>query len=95
MVTRLPCWRLSIGFGAVADGVDDEGVLRLFGEADAVVADAKAELFGIALQLLDVSFAGLGEAVESGKNPHGVGAADIGAGWGRPVDQLHGLRVSP
>jgi hypothetical protein len=38
--TRLPCWRLSVGFGAVADWVDDEGVLRLFGEADAVVADA-------------------------------------------------------
>ena len=76
----------------MADGVDDEGVLRLFGEADAVVADAEAEFFGVALQLLDVALAGLGEAVEGGENPHGVGAvdaADIGAGGGRPVDQLH------
>jgi hypothetical protein len=83
-VTRLPCWRLSIGFGAVADGVDDEGVVGFFGEADAVVADAEAKLFGVALELLDVALAGLGEAVESGENPHGVGAvdaADIGA-WG-------------
>ena len=48
----------------MADGVDDVGVVRFFGEADAVVTDAKTELFGIALQLLDVSLAGLGEAVE-------------------------------
>jgi hypothetical protein len=89
------CSRLAVGFGAVADGVDDEGVLRFFGEADAVVADAEAKLFGVALQLLDVAFSGLGEAVEGGENAHGGGAvdaADIGAGRGRPVDQLHVFR---
>ena len=53
-MTRLPCWRLAVGFGAVADGVDDEGVVGFFGEADAVVADAEAKLFGVALELLDV-----------------------------------------
>ena len=30
------CSRLAVGFGAVAHGVDDEGVVRLFGEADAI-----------------------------------------------------------
>ena len=83
---------LAVGFGAMPYGVDDEGVLGLFGEADAVVADAEPKLFGVALQLLDVALAGLGEAVERGENPHGVGAVDapdIGAGRGRPVDQLH------
>jgi hypothetical protein len=82
----------------VPDGVDDESVVGFFGEADAVVSDAEAKLFGVALQLLDVALAGLGEAVEGGQNPHGVGAvdaADIGAGWGRPVDQLHGFQVIP
>ena len=41
---------LAVGFGAVADGVNDEGVLRLFGEADAVVSDAEPELFGVAFK---------------------------------------------
>jgi hypothetical protein len=81
----------------VADGVNDEAVVGFFGKADAVVSDAEAEFFGIALELLDVSLAGLGEAVEGGENPHSVGAvdaADIGAGGWRPVDQLHAFRVS-
>ena len=89
---------LAVGSGAVADGVNDEGVVRLFGEADAVVSDAEPEFFGVALELLDIALAGLGEAVQGGKNPHGVGAvdaADIGAGRGRPVDQLHAFLVIP
>ena len=56
--------------------MDDEGVVGLFGEADAVVSDAEAKLFGVALELLDIALAGLGEAVEGGENPHGVGAVD-------------------
>ena len=65
--------------------MDDEGVVGFFGEAEAVVADAEPQLFGVALQLLDVALASLGEAVQGGQNPHGVGAvdaADIGAGRG-------------
>ena len=38
------CSRLAVGFGAAADGVDDEGVLGFFGEADAVVSDAEPDL---------------------------------------------------
>ena len=45
----------AVGFGAVPDRVVDEGVLRFFGEADAVVSDVEAELLGVALHLLDVS----------------------------------------
>jgi hypothetical protein len=48
--------------------VDDEGVVGFFGEADAVVADAEPKLFGVALQLLDVAFAGLGEAMEGAQS---------------------------
>src|SRR5471030_2016860 len=48
---------LTVGFGAMPYGVDDEGVVGFFGEADAVVADAEPEFFGVALQLLDVSLA--------------------------------------
>ena len=82
----------AVGFGAVPYGVDDEGVLRLFGEADAVVADAEPEFFGVALELLDIAFAGLGEAVEGGENPHGrlaVDAAHVGAYRGCEDDLFH------
>lgn len=73
---------LSVSVGAVADGVDDESVVGFFSEADSVVSDAKAEFFGVTLQLLNGSLAGLGETMEGSENPHGmyaVDAADIGA----------------
>ena len=71
----------AVGFGAMQDGVNEDGSRRLFVEADAVVADAEAEFAGVALQLLDVAFAGAGEAIESGENAHGglaVDAAHVG-----------------
>ncbi len=90
--------KLAVDFGAVPHRMDDEGVVGFFGEANAVVSDAKAKLFGVALEFLNIALASLGEAVEGGENPHGVGAVDatdIGAGRRRPVDLLHGFRVSP
>jgi hypothetical protein len=69
-----------------------EGVLRFFGEADAVVTDAEAQLAGLSLKLLDVALASLGEAKECGEDTHGgvaVETADVGAGALGPGDFLH------
>ena len=44
------------------NGVDMECSGRALGKAYAVVADAEAQHFGVALQLLDVAFAGASEA---------------------------------
>ncbi len=60
------------------NGVNEDGSGRLFVEADAVVADAKAEFAGVALQLLDVALASAGEAIESGENAHGSLAVEVG-----------------
>ncbi len=73
-------------------GVDVESVLGFFGEADAIVSDAKAQLAGVALQLLDVAFARLGEAVDRGEDALGgiaVDAADISACWDGKKYLLH------
>ena len=45
--------------------------MGFFGEADVVVADAKTEFFGVSLEFLDVTLAGLCEAVQAAENPHG------------------------
>jgi hypothetical protein len=78
--------RSAVGFGAVEDGVNVEGAGRVLDEADAIVADAQAQIVGVALELLDVALAGAGEVVERGEDAHGgvaVDAAHIGArGWG-------------
>jgi hypothetical protein len=58
--------------------MDVQGVLRFFSKADAVVADAKSQLAGVALHLLDVAFARLSEAVESSKDAHGGVAGRCG-----------------
>jgi hypothetical protein len=46
--------------------VDVEGVLGVFSEADAVVSYAESKFAGVSLQLLDVAFSGLGEAMAGG-----------------------------
>jgi hypothetical protein len=52
----------------MADGMDAQGVVRFSGEADAVVADAEAQLAGLSLELLDVALASLGEVKERGED---------------------------
>jgi len=47
----LPLAVSAVGFGAMQNGVNEDGSGRLFVEADAVVADAEAEFAGVALQL--------------------------------------------
>lgn len=76
----------------MSHGVDEEGVLRFFGEADAVVADTQPQVTGVTLDLLDVAFAPLGEAMESGEDAHGgvaIDAAEIGARRNGKDDLLH------
>jgi hypothetical protein len=77
---------------AMVDGMDAEGVVGFFGKADAVVADAEAQLAGLSLELLDVALARVGEAQECGEDAHGgvaVETADVGAGALGPGDFLH------
>ena len=50
------------------DGGDVQGIAEVV-EADAVVADAQAQIVGVAFELLDVALAGAGEAVERGCPP--------------------------
>jgi hypothetical protein len=72
--------------------MDAEGVVGFFSEAEAVIADAEAQLSGLSLKLLDVALAGLGEAMERGEDAHGgvaVETADVGAGTLGPGDFLH------
>ena len=58
----------SVGFSAVFDGGDVEGVAVVV-EADAVVADAEAELGRLdVLEALYVAFAGGGEVGQSAEN---------------------------
>ncbi len=68
------------------DGVNVECAGRVLDEADAVIADAQAQIVGVAFELLDVALAGTGEAVQRGEDAHGglaVDAAHVGArGWG-------------
>jgi len=77
----------TVGFTAMEDGVNVESTGRFFCEVDAVIADAEAQLSGVAFELLDVTLAGLGEAMEGGEDAHGslaVDAADVGARrWGK------------
>jgi len=76
----------------MADGMDAEGVVRFFREADAVVTDAEAQFARVSLELLDVALIGLSEAKESLEDAHSskaVEAADIGAGALGPGDLFH------
>ena len=73
---------LAVGFAAVEDAADFEGVGVGGDEEEAVVADAEAE-FVAALERFYVAGAGFGEAVQGGKDVHGGGfieAADAGPG---------------
>jgi hypothetical protein len=69
-----------------------EGVVRFFGEAHAVIADAETLLARLSLELFNVPLAGLGEAMQYGEDAHGsvaVETADVGAGALGPGDFLH------
>ena len=73
----------------MADGMDAQGVVRLLGEADAIVADTKAQLARLSLELFNVALASLGKAVQHGENAHGgvpIQAANVGAGALGPGD---------
>ena len=72
--------------------MDAQSMVRLFGEANAVVAYAKAQLVGVSLELFDVSFSGFSESMKCCKYAHGrvaVEAADIGPRAFGPGDFLH------
>ena len=77
----------------MTDGMNAEGVIRFFGEADAVVADTEAQLAGLSLELLDVALASLGEAKKCGKDAPSkvvrIETTDVGAGALGPGDFLH------
>ena len=83
------CSRLAVGFSAVSDGGDVEGVAVVV-EAEPVVADAEAELGRLdALESFYVAVAGGGEGGESVKNAEGGGlvdGAELGLGLVPPVD---------
>jgi hypothetical protein len=67
------------------DGVDVESAGRFFCEANAVIANAEAQLDGVAFELLDVALAGLGEVMEGSEDAHSglaVDAADIARAGG-------------
>lgn len=66
----------AVGFAAMKDSVNAESVRILFGEADAVVADAQAQFAGLSLELLHIAFAGLSKAVQRGEDAHGSLAVD-------------------
>ncbi len=76
----------------MADGMDAQSVSRPCTEPHAEVADAKAHLAGPPLELLDIAFASLGEALERSADAHrslAVQAADVRADLFRPSDLLH------
>jgi hypothetical protein len=76
----------------MADGMDAEGVVRFFGEAHAVIADAETQLARLSLEFFNVALAGLGEAMQYSEDAHGgiaVETADISAGALGPGDFLH------
>ena len=82
--------RLAVGFSAVEDAADFEGVGDV-DEEEAVVPGAEAEFFP-SLEGLYVALSGADEAVEGGENAHGgvsVDAANIGLGRFGPDDPLH------
>jgi hypothetical protein len=75
------------------DGMDAQCLFWLFGETDAVIADAEAQLTRLSLELLNVAFAGFGETMEHREDAHGsvaVQTPNIGAGTLGPSDFLHG-----
>ena len=72
--------------------MDEQGVGRFFGKADAVIADAEPQLAGVALQLLDVALACLRKTVESGEDTHGsvpIDLANVDSRRGSKDDLLH------
>ena len=76
----------------MAYGMDAQSVSRPCTEPHAEVADAKAHLAGPPLELLDIAFASLGEALERSADAHrslAVEAADVRADLFRPSDLLH------
>jgi len=67
-------------------------VTGFFSEADAVIADPKPHIAGIALEFLDVAFACFSKSVESRQDAHSLIAVDttnIGTGRRSKDDLLH------
>ena len=58
------------------DGVNVESAGRVFDEADTIVADAQAQIGGVAFELFNVALAGAGETVKRGEDAHGGVAVD-------------------
>src|SRR5437016_10335018 len=61
----------AVGVLAILDRVDAEGLRVLFGEADAVVADAETLLAALVLQGLDAARAGFRQPMNGGEDVHG------------------------
>jgi hypothetical protein len=85
------CSRLAVGFAAVADGGDVEGMAEVV-EAEPVVSDAEAELGRLdALEPLYVALTCGGEIGESVEDAEGCGlvdGAELGLGLVAPGDLL-------
>lgn len=76
----------------MTDGMDAQNVVQFFSETNAIVANAKAQLAGLSLELLGVALARLGETMEGEEDTHGgvaVETPDVGAGALGPGDFLH------
>ena len=83
---------LTVGFTAVADAADLDSFVFGVDEEDPVAADAEPQLFHAALERFEVSFAGLGEAVQGVEDAHGcwlIQLTDVGLGLVSPFDALH------
>ena len=72
--------------------MDNQRVVRLFNEPNAVVPDTQSKLFGLALQLLDISGTSLCKPMKSLQNTHrlcAINATHIGLGSRRKFYQFH------
>jgi len=80
---------LAIGHRAVPDAADTEHGAGL-GEEQPVVPDLQAEFAGVlSVELFDIALSGAGKAQQSVEDAPGSGlveAADVGAGFFRPLD---------
>jgi hypothetical protein len=85
------CSRLAVGFAAVLDGGDIEGVAVVV-EAEPVIADAQAELWRLdVLEALHVALAGggeVGQGAEKAQSDRLVDGAELDLGLVPPGDLL-------
>jgi hypothetical protein len=81
----------TVGFAAMQDAANFDGLLASGEEQEPIVADSKPELVS-SLERLYIALARIREAMQGGENTHGTGlvqAADISLGQFSPEDALH------